>query len=33
MNDSNYLSCKSIKDLEKYVALPKLRDDAEQHKK
>lgn len=33
MNDSNYLSNESIKDLEKYVALLKLRDDAEQQKK
>ena len=33
MNDSNYLSSESIKDLEKYVALLKLRDDAEQQKK
>ena len=33
MNDSNYLSNDSIKDLEKYVALLKLRDEAEQQKK
>lgn len=33
MNDSNYLSSESIKDLEKYVALLKLRDEAEQQKK
>lgn len=33
MNDSNYLSSESIKDLEKYVALLKLRDNAEQQKK
>ncbi len=33
LNDYNYLSNDSIKDLEKYVALLKLRDEAEQQKK
>lgn len=33
MNDSNYLSSESIKDLEKYVSLLKLRDNAEEKKK
>ncbi len=33
MNDSNYLSNESIKDLEKYVTLLKIRDNAEQQKK
>lgn len=32
MNDSNYLSDESIKDLEKYVSLLKLRDEVEKQK-